>query len=173
MKGNVKTGRFQITRAINRKMDGSNSSIKEKTSSYYHRRIKIQFTAQNIQNLIHYTNRTNQRKTFFSRWGTHGCNADCNPGGWDHSRGCRYLLRRQLRRAPRGSPLPLSSLNSSSAYCWLPFLIFSFPFVHQKSFQDLDDSDDTENGSYKFSASSREKRARRKADRAGKPRGWR
>ncbi|KAI4374256.1 hypothetical protein MLD38_012268 [Melastoma candidum] len=65
--------------------------------------------------------------------------------------------------------IPVVGIVAAAA---ITFYAVSFSELREKSFQDLEDYDESENagGSYKFSASSREKRARRKAAQDGKPR---
>ncbi|KAA8526159.1 hypothetical protein F0562_007741 [Nyssa sinensis] len=48
------------------------------------------------------------------------------------------------------------------------FYAVSFAEIREKSFRDLDESEESENGGFKSSLSSRERRARRKAEKQSK-----
>ncbi|KAK9285326.1 hypothetical protein L1049_024517 [Liquidambar formosana] len=60
--------------------------------------------------------------------------------------------------------LPILGIVAAAA---LTFYAVSFAEIREKSFRDLDESE-SENGGFKSSLSSRERRARRKADKQAK-----
>ncbi|RWR85712.1 putative transmembrane protein [Cinnamomum micranthum f. kanehirae] len=57
--------------------------------------------------------------------------------------------------------LPVLGILAAAA---VTFYAVSFTEIREKSFKDLDDEDDSENGGFKSTLSSRERRARRNAD---------
>ncbi|GMP97653.1 hypothetical protein CsSME_00045821 [Camellia sinensis var. sinensis] len=63
--------------------------------------------------------------------------------------------------------LPVLGIVAAAA---ATFYAVSFAWIREKTFRDLDESEESENGGgFKSSLSSRERRARRKADKQSKP----
>ncbi|KAI7991623.1 hypothetical protein LOK49_LG12G02656 [Camellia lanceoleosa] len=63
--------------------------------------------------------------------------------------------------------LPVLGIVAAAA---VTFYAVSFAEIREKTFRDLDESEESENGGgFKSSLSSRERRARRKADKQSKP----
>ncbi|CAL5431107.1 unnamed protein product [Camellia sinensis] len=63
--------------------------------------------------------------------------------------------------------LPVLGIVAAAA---ITFYAVSFAEIREKTFRDLDESEECENGGgFKSSLSSRERRARRKADKQSKP----
>ncbi|XAR52844.1 hypothetical protein NMG60_11021150 [Bertholletia excelsa] len=62
--------------------------------------------------------------------------------------------------------LPILGIVAAAA---VTFYAVSFAELREKSFRDLDESEGSESGGFKSSLSSRERRARRKAEKQSKP----
>ncbi|KAL7197555.1 hypothetical protein ACSBR2_020149 [Camellia fascicularis] len=75
----------------------------------------------------------------------------------------------QLKKDMDGMQIALPVLGIVAAAA-VTFYAVSFAEIREKTFRDLDESEESENGGgFKSSLSSRERRARRKADKQSKP----